>query len=37
MKKQFFIKLICFFLVLLLLPIGYFAAIQSLPAMFRVV
>ncbi len=35
MKKQFFIKLICFFLVLLVFPIGYFAAIQSLPAMFR--
>lgn len=35
MKKSFFVKLICFFLALLVVPMGYFLAIQSLPAMFR--
>lgn len=35
MKKRFFVRLICFFLALLVIPVGYFAAVQSLPAMFR--
>lgn len=35
MKKRFFVRLICFFLALLAIPVGYFAAVQSLPAMFR--
>lgn len=35
MKKRFFVRLICFFLALLAVPAGYFAAVQSLPAMFR--
>lgn len=35
MKKRFFVLLICFFLALLAIPVGYFAAVQSLPAMFR--
>lgn len=35
MKKSFFVKLICFFLALLIVPAGYFFAVQSLPAMFR--
>ncbi len=35
MKKSFFIKLISFFLALLILPMGYFLAVQSLPAMLR--
>ncbi len=35
MKKRFFVRLICFFLALLAVPAGYFAAVQSLPAMFQ--
>lgn len=35
MKRSFFIKLTCFFLSLLLLPLGYFFYIQHFPAMFR--
>lgn len=35
MKKRFFVRLICFFLALLAIPVGYFAVVQSLPAMFR--
>lgn len=35
MKKRFFVRLSCFFLALLAIPVGYFAAVQSLPAMFR--
>lgn len=35
MKKLFFLKLICFLMAVLLIPVGYFVYVQRLPAMFR--